>query len=47
MPGSHFHGRTESAKVAPGTVQYYDAQVHLPENTANKPLEVVLVELKK
>ena len=40
-------GRTETAEVAPGTVQYFDAQVHLPENTGTKPLEVILVELKK
>lgn len=40
-------GRTETAEVAPGTVQYFDATEHLPENTGTQPLEVVLVELKK
>ena len=40
-------GRTDTADLAAGTVQYFDAQVHLPENTGNKPLEVILVELKR
>jgi quercetin dioxygenase-like cupin family protein len=40
-------GRTETAEVAAGTVQYFDAQVHLPENIGTKPLEVILVEFKK
>lgn len=40
-------GRTETAEIAAGAVQYFDATEHLPENTGAEPLEVVLVELKK
>jgi len=42
LPG----GKTVERKAKAGEVQWADAETHLPENLSDKPLEVILVELK-
>jgi quercetin dioxygenase-like cupin family protein len=42
MPG----GATKAAVTKAGTVVWVDSTVHLPENTGDKPFEVIEVELK-
>lgn len=39
-------GRTEEIRSKAGDVLYIDAFQHLPENLSDKPMEVILVELK-
>ena len=39
-------GKTEDATTKAGTAMWREAQVHLPENTGDKDLEVIVVELK-
>ena len=39
-------GKTTPADVKPGSVQWEAGGKHLPENMGDKPLEVVLIELK-
>jgi quercetin dioxygenase-like cupin family protein len=39
-------GKTEDGTVTAGEVMYFDALQHLPENTGDKPFEVIAVELK-
>ncbi len=39
-------GKTENAELKAGQVLSYESVVHLPENLSDKPLEIVLVELK-
>ena len=39
-------GKTQEAPVKAGQTQWEPAGKHLPENTGDKPFEVVLVELK-
>jgi quercetin dioxygenase-like cupin family protein len=40
-------GKKQSMTVKPGQAQFTKADVHLPENTGDKDMELVLVELKK
>jgi len=40
-------GTTEDAHVTSGQTMIMAPTTHLPENLSNKPLEVILVELKK
>lgn len=40
-------GKTIDAKVKAGEVQWNGAGAHLPHNTADQPLELILVELKE
>jgi quercetin dioxygenase-like cupin family protein len=40
-------GRTEEGTVAAGQVMHFEALEHLPENTGDKPFEVIAVELKR
>jgi quercetin dioxygenase-like cupin family protein len=42
LPG----GKTQDSTVKAGDSQYTPATVHLPENTGDSPMEVILVELK-
>jgi quercetin dioxygenase-like cupin family protein len=42
LPG----GKTEDRRAKAGQVQWAPAETHLPENLSDKPLEVILVELK-
>ena len=42
MPG----GKTKDTSSKAGTVVWVDATTHLPENTGDKPFEVIEVELK-
>jgi quercetin dioxygenase-like cupin family protein len=42
MPG----GATKAAVAKAGSVTWVDSTVHLPENTGDKPFEVIEVELK-
>jgi quercetin dioxygenase-like cupin family protein len=42
MPG----GATKAAVAKAGSVVWVDSTVHLPENTGDKPFEVIEVELK-
>ena len=39
-------GKTQDAAVKAGTSQWAPAGKHLPENMSDKPLELILVELK-
>jgi hypothetical protein len=39
--------KTEDGTVKAGQVMYFDALEHLPENTGNKTLEVIGIELKR
>ena len=39
-------GKTKDAPVKAGTVQWDGGGKHLPENTGDKPFELILVELK-
>ena len=39
-------GKKETFTAKAGDVQYRPATVHLPENTGDKPFEVIVVELK-
>ncbi len=39
-------GKTTTATMKPGDVMWSDKQQHLPENTAGKPYDLILVELK-
>ena len=39
-------GKTENANAKAGDAQYRAAAVHDPENTGDKPMEVIVVELK-
>src|SRR3989475_5136989 len=39
-------GKTQDAPMKAGSVQWSAAGSHLPENTRDKPFELVLVELK-
>jgi quercetin dioxygenase-like cupin family protein len=39
-------GKTQDFTTKPGQVQYSDATTHLPENTGDKPFEVIVIELK-
>jgi quercetin dioxygenase-like cupin family protein len=39
-------GKVEDGTVTAGQVMYFEALEHLPENTGNKPFEVIAVELK-
>ncbi len=39
-------GRVEDGTVTAGQVIYFDALDHLPENTGDKPFDVIAVELK-
>ena len=39
-------GKTKDVSVKAGGTQWSDGGKHLPENTGDQPLEVVLVELK-
>ena len=39
-------GKTVDVQVKAGDVMWHDAEQHLPENTGDKPFELVLVELK-
>lgn len=39
-------GKTSEAAIKAGTVEYEAATTHLPENIGDKPLEVIVVELK-
>jgi len=39
-------GKTQDASGKAGTEQFTPAQVHLPENVGDKPVEGILVELK-
>jgi len=39
-------GKTENTKWKAGDAMYTPAVTHLPENTGDKPFELVLVELK-
>ena len=39
-------GKTEDAPVKAGTTMWTPAGKHLPENTGDKPFELILVELK-
>ena len=40
------NGKTQDAPMKTGSVQWEAAGSHLPENTGDKPFELVLVELK-
>ncbi len=40
-------GKSEDVTMKAGTASWHDAVVHLPENTGDKPFEVIVVELKK
>ena len=40
-------GTTDEGTSKIGEVQWSDAEEHLPENLSDKPLEVVIVELKE
>jgi len=42
LPG----GKTEDRRAKAGEVRWAPAETHLPENLSDKPLEVILVELK-
>src|ERR1700740_573634 len=39
-------GKTQDASGKAGQVQYTPAQVHNPENTGDKPFDVLVIELK-
>ncbi len=39
-------GKTQNVPVKAGDVQYEAASAHLPENTGDKPFDVIVVELK-
>ena len=39
-------GKTQGSDVKAGTTQWAPAGKHLPENMSDKPLELILVELK-
>jgi quercetin dioxygenase-like cupin family protein len=39
-------GKKTDAEFKPGQSQFTPAQVHLPENTGDQPMEGILVELK-
>ena len=39
-------GTSEDMLTKPGVAQWEDAGEHLPENLSDKPMEVVLIELK-
>ncbi|MGH9907994.1 MAG: cupin domain-containing protein [Pyrinomonadaceae bacterium] len=39
-------GKTQDISAKAGQAQWNPATVHLPENTSDQPLEVILVELK-
>lgn len=39
-------GKSMEADVKAGTTEYSAAETHLPENVGDKPLEVVVIELK-
>lgn len=48
---SHFRftypdGKAEDGVVNGGQVMYFDALEHLPENTGDRPFEVIAIELK-
>ena len=40
-------GKTEIREMKPGEAQYTPHMVHLPENESDKPMDAVLIELKK
>jgi quercetin dioxygenase-like cupin family protein len=40
-------GKTQDMNVKAGETMYTPAASHLPENTGDKPMELILVELKK
>jgi quercetin dioxygenase-like cupin family protein len=40
-------GRTEEQNIRAGDVVAYPAGAHLPENLSDRPMELVLVELKR
>lgn len=39
-------GKTESFSAKAGQAQYFEPVTHLPENSSDKPFDLVLVELK-
>ena len=39
-------GKTEEGSVKAGQVMYFEALDHLPENTGDRPFEVIAIELK-
>lgn len=39
-------GKTQDLAVKAGQTTYSPAQVHLPENTGDKPFDVIVIELK-
>jgi hypothetical protein len=39
-------GKTQDVAIKAGTVQWDGGGKHLPENTGDKPFELILVELK-
>jgi len=39
-------GTSETATTVPGAADWGDAIEHLPENLSDKPLEVILIEIK-
>jgi len=39
-------GKTEEGTVKAGQVMYLDPLEHLPENTGNRPFEVIAIEVK-
>lgn len=40
-------GKTLDVQVKAGEVIWHDEETHLPENTGDKPFEVILVEVKE
>lgn len=40
------NGKTQDMTVKAGQAMYTPVQVHLPENTGDKPFDLILVELK-
>jgi oxalate decarboxylase/phosphoglucose isomerase-like protein (cupin superfamily) len=40
-------GKKQNMTAKAGDAQYTPAQVHLPENTGDKGMDLILVELKK
>ncbi|MCU1334924.1 MAG: secreted protein [Bryobacterales bacterium] len=41
------NGKTEDSTATAGQVMHFEALEHLPENTGDKPFEVIAVELKR
>jgi beta-alanine degradation protein BauB len=40
-------GKTQMVEMKPGDAMYTPRTVHLPENVSDKPMDAVLIELKK